>query len=514
MILLYLVLFSQLSYSKLVVHLPMDGKGDGGIVAGSELQPIGELSFVPGVVDNAVFLGAGENALIVKDSQAIADNTDSITVACWFRSHDRLEAGSVLVAKDGKKGGWQLTVSRDENYTIRSADSSACFTVCGLEKTVNLYGYSNICDGNWHHIVGIYDGKSLAIYVDGVMENIVKAFGKIKPTDLPITIGTRYEEPERPAGFSTGYIDDVRIYDEPVSYETIAELSKIKPNGFGHITYKKVDLKKDFFDKGVIPIQAHRGGGLSLPENTLETFKETWAEGMIPEADIRTTKEGVIICMHDNDTSRLAPTAPEALKKLTYDQMSLEQVKSLDVGMFRNRPGQKVPTLEEVFMAMQGREERKIYLDYKFVPLELLAKMVSKYDLNEQIIFTSRYHHLIQQWCALASNNVSMIWMGGTEYTLTKIFEQLQRDDFAGISILQIILYKDTKAPEGFTPSIAFLKEREKELEARGIALQVIPWKISDKQVYEKLLSAGFRYYGTDYPEVALRAYKSVLEKN
>src|SRR3954468_7135924 len=48
-------------------------------------------------------------------------------------------------------------------------------------------------------------------------------------------------------------------------------------------------------------IQSHRGAGELAEENTLAAFELGWKLGTYPEADIRTTKDGVIVAFHDND---------------------------------------------------------------------------------------------------------------------------------------------------------------------------------------------------------------------
>src|SRR6188472_834017 len=48
-------------------------------------------------------------------------------------------------------------------------------------------------------------------------------------------------------------------------------------------------------------IQSHRGAGELAPENTIEAFELGWKLGTIPESDIRTTRDGVIVTFHDNN---------------------------------------------------------------------------------------------------------------------------------------------------------------------------------------------------------------------
>src|SRR5512138_1889134 len=67
-------------------------------------------------------------------------------------------------------------------------------------------------------------------------------------------------------------------------------------------------------------VQAHRGAGNLAPENTLEAFELGWKLGAIPEADLRTTKDGVIVAFHDANFKRVVKGAsPELQKKGVAD---------------------------------------------------------------------------------------------------------------------------------------------------------------------------------------------------
>ena len=64
-----------------------------------------------------------------------------------------------------------------------------------------------------------------------------------------------------------------------------------------------------------ITVQAHRGAGVLAPENSIEAFEIAWRLGAIPEADIRMTKDGMIVSFHDNNFARILPNASEEKKK-------------------------------------------------------------------------------------------------------------------------------------------------------------------------------------------------------
>jgi len=486
------------AHAKLVLHLPLD--------SGSIAIPAGRASFVRGVVGDALAIRLPGEGMVVESSVAGMKRSHAAAMSCWFKAKRAPEAEFLIV--DG--GGCRLVLEQGTgraSFAARGVKGS----LAGIAAANKAYGYSNLGDGRWHHVAGCYDGRALTVYVDGVMEEILDASGQIAAQDPRIILGKTTSLVDESTNAASCLIDDIRIYDEALDYEAISKLVNRKTRRAETVHAKRVDLHQDFLDKGVRPIQVHRGGGLALPEHTLETYRQTWAMGMIPEADIRTTKDHAIICMHDGDLKRVCPAAPAPWKTTPIEEMTQEWVKTFDVGTFRGRPGQKVPTLEEVFREMRGRPERMLELDYKQIELGRLASLIDKYGVKDQVVFVTRRHHLIRQWQRVCPGAMTMLWMGGTEYALGRMFEQLRRDEFAGISILQIILFPDTTA-DGFQPPISYLQLRQSQLEERGIALQVIPWKISDPAVFERLLSAGFRYFATDYPETALEAYNRVVE--
>lgn len=483
----------------LVVHLPLD--------AGSNSIAAGKASFVHGAVGDALAIKPADGGLVVESGVPSLRLSNKVSISCWFKTErpPDEELGAV------EAGGCRLAVvkgSGSASFAAKGVKGS----LAGIAAASKASGYSDICDGQWHHLVGLYDGRTLALYVDGVMEELLDASGHIAARDTKVVLGRTSRASAQLANGAVCSIDDVRIYDEALAYDAISRLVGGKVRKAETVVARRVDLRRDFLAKGVFPIQAHRGGGLALPEHTIETYRETWAMGMIPEADIRTTQDGVIICVHDSNLKRLCPAVPAPWDALPFEQMTLERIRTFDVGAFRGQPGQRVPTLEEVLRDMQGHPERMLELDYKQVELDQLSSLIARYGVKDQVVFVTRRHHLIRQWQQVCPQATTMLWLGGTEHALDRMFEQLRRDEFAGISILQTIVFQDTSA-EGFRPSISYLQQRRSEVAGKGIVLQLIPWEMSDKAVFEKLLEAGFRFFGTDYPQTALTAYKHILKQ-
>src|SRR6188508_2882238 len=98
--------------------------------------------------------------------------------------------------------------------------------------------------------------------------------------------------------------------------------------------------KSDWTIKGHVPpeqfiIQSHRGAGELAEENTPEAFELGWKLGTIPESDVRTTKDGVIVAFHDANFGRVVKDASEELKKKGVKDLTYGELQKLDVGSWK-----------------------------------------------------------------------------------------------------------------------------------------------------------------------------------
>jgi glycerophosphoryl diester phosphodiesterase len=268
-------------------------------------------------------------------------------------------------------------------------------------------------------------------------------------------------------------------------------------------------------ERDTFHIQAHRGAGIDRPENTLETFRWSWERGITPEADLRTTKDSIIVCFHDANFKRVVGGISDAEKAGSIERLPLSEVQKLEVGSFRGKQfsGERIPTLESVFDAMRGHPQRLLYLDVKKVDLDGLARLVEKHEVERQIIFTSPDHRLIREWKKRIPESMTLIWNGGNESELAKKIQSLREAKFNGITHLQVhVRVGDFDSNEPFSPSQDFLTTLDYELGRRGIVFQVLPWECSDPEIYERLLELGVDSFATDYPEVTLQVVKSFRE--
>jgi len=279
--------------------------------------------------------------------------------------------------------------------------------------------------------------------------------------------------------------------------------------------------------KAPFVIQAHRGAGLARPENTLESFEWSWkSEGITPEADLRVTKDGAIVTYHDKNFKRIAPQVGESIRSKKIEDLTWDQIKDIDVGSFRGEQfkGEHIPLLEDVFKTMRKHPERLIFLDIKEMETKdypRLAKVIKKYGLTSQCIFTTSHYGLIRQWNKIEPDSPTMLWVSTHKNPAKENAKlaEVRAENFAGLTFMQIHVHPkdgmfDADSPEPFKyPTMDFLKSIRAELAEHGVNFQMLPWKSQDPAIFDYLLEFGAQSFATDYPEVTFNAVQEFQKK-
>ncbi len=141
-------------------------------------------------------------------------------------------------------------------------------------------------------------------------------------------------------------------------------------------------------------IQAHRGGGVvngepTYPENTMPAFRHSAAEGFVLEMDVKLTKDGVPVIIHDATLNRTTDCTGEvALKTLAQLGHCRVDILGSEGNSRRIDPhsprSASIPTLTQVldFIKEEGAQSsieiRNVPTDPDFDPTEGFATIVSK----------------------------------------------------------------------------------------------------------------------------------------
>lgn len=109
-----------------------------------------------------------------------------------------------------------------------------------------------------------------------------------------------------------------------------------------------------------IIVIAHRGDHLEVPENTLAAYTKAIEHGAdYVEIDLRTTKDGRLVIMHDATVDRMT-NGKGKVNELTYDEIRALRISD------KSKPSGKtytVPSFNEVLNLCKGYIN--IYLDFK-----------------------------------------------------------------------------------------------------------------------------------------------------
>jgi glycerophosphoryl diester phosphodiesterase len=137
-------------------------------------------------------------------------------------------------------------------------------------------------------------------------------------------------------------------------------------------------------------IIAHRGDSANAPENTLAAFRMAAEKGADAiEFDVKLSADGEAIVLHDQTVDRTTDGHGDVRR------LSLAALRDLEAGArFEGRfPGERIPTLEEVFTAVGARLHMNIELTNYATPgdalVEKVAALVKKHRLQERVLFSS-----------------------------------------------------------------------------------------------------------------------------
>ena len=127
---------------------------------------------------------------------------------------------------------------------------------------------------------------------------------------------------------------------------------------------------------------AHRGAHLDCPENTLAAFRKAIALRCdFVEMDVRATKDGALVIMHDSTVNRTTNGSGKVA------DMALAEIRSLAIKNLQSSglSAETVPTFDEAMAVCRGRI--KIYIDHKSgSPADVLAA-IEKRRMLDQVVF-------------------------------------------------------------------------------------------------------------------------------
>ena len=149
--------------------------------------------------------------------------------------------------------------------------------------------------------------------------------------------------------------------------------------------------------KHKLVIIAHRGSHLKFPENTLAAYEEAIKEGAdYVEIDLRTTKDGHLVIMHDESTTRL--TGKKGLiKDLNYSEIRDLKIKSTNK---EDTTTYRIPDFKSVLNLCKGKIN--IYLDFKEADVEKTYQLIKEAGMQNNLVVYLNKEEQYGQWKKIA----------------------------------------------------------------------------------------------------------------
>lgn len=220
-------------------------------------------------------------------------------------------------------------------------------------------------------------------------------------------------------------------------------------------------------------IYAHRGSSGNNPEMTRSAYEVAIKEGADGfECDVRLSRDGEIVCIHDATTGRIAGKRVWVSRTNLKELQSLHELMTLDELLNLAISARKHLLIETKHPNIHGgRIERSV--------VELLQSMASD-------IKAAGIEVVVMSFSKFAGKRVQSDWVAGkiSKYYLPAIFSKSK------ISALDIDLI--TKHPS-----------LVKKLQERGS--RILIWTVNEDVDFERCKKLGIDGVITDFPEVARR---------
>ena len=231
-------------------------------------------------------------------------------------------------------------------------------------------------------------------------------------------------------------------------------------------------------------IIAHRGISFDLPENSLSAFNASWAVGVDGiEGDFHLTRDGSIVCIHDDNTSRVCN------KNLVICNSTLQELKELNLQCEgKDHLNIKIPTLTEVLKTVPSG--KKIFIEIKcgVEILSPLIKELSRSKINStQVVIISFDRQVVKELKEMAP-----------EYKALLLYSYEEGREVSSL----INEMFDIKA-DGIGTDNELSKEFVEKVIISG--LEYHSWTIDNADTANQLISWGSNSITTNEPELLIQ---------
>lgn len=234
-------------------------------------------------------------------------------------------------------------------------------------------------------------------------------------------------------------------------------------------------------------IIAHRGASGHAPENTMAAFElaiELGADAV--ELDVRRSLDGALVVIHDATVNRTTTGEHRGF----VSRLTLAQLKTLDAGSWRGTQyaGERIPTLEEVFVGLRGRTRFLIELKDSGIE-EDVVRVIREAGVADSVMlqsFSAKSVAVIASLIPEAPSGVLFrrpILFGRGRFTDKVVHTTADKG-----AVFAAVAHK------------AMTKSQVDAVSAQGLGIYA--WTVNDVDAMRKMIDLGVDGIITNYPDI------------
>lgn len=136
---------------------------------------------VAGVIDNALSFDGIDDYVNIPHSDTLHITTDQLTLEAFAYWRSLVGARAIIEKCQWGTGGYRLGSDGTRPFTQLYIPVGAGGSVYGTPNSITT--------DKWYHIACTYDGTTLKLYIDGLLNNQVATSGNIGSTITPLKLG-------------------------------------------------------------------------------------------------------------------------------------------------------------------------------------------------------------------------------------------------------------------------------------------------------------------------------------
>lgn len=240
---------------------------------------------------------------------------------------------------------------------------------------------------------------------------------------------------------------------------------------------------------------SHRGFYELYPENSMAGCQCAWDFGIIPEIDLRLTKDGQVVGFHDETLFRVT-NAPVEIAELPLSEINYADIKNVSL-LGEGIKHYPIPTLREILYRLGEKPDQKIILDCKDVSIiKQVYPEIVNLRVQGQVIFLTNSVSECRKLKRHLTGIETLLCIKNRQEEMVVEYRKAITDN--AVDWIVCILENHPTVKGNFQLSYSFLDEALHQSFSKKYPLTLYHRRFEKKSL-EALLALGFTNFATEH---------------